>query len=85
MHSIWDIGIDFPNSVLLNSILVQVCLWIGTGLTSWYVLFGLVQQGLRQVRDEQKTQLQSTLVHVEATLGLGAKIPVMQPQGPASA
>jgi hypothetical protein len=64
---------------------VNVCLWIGTGLTSWYVLFGLIQQGLQQVKSEQQTQLQSTLVNVEATLGLGAKRYAMPPQGPASA
>ncbi len=62
---------------------VSACLWIGTGLTSWYVLFGLVQQGLHQVRDEQKSQLQSTLAHVEATLGLGVRNSALQPQGTA--
>lgn len=85
MHTLWDIGIDFPQSALLNSLLVEVGGWIVTGSISWYVLFGLVQQGLRQVRDEQKTHLQSTLVNVEATLGLGAKAYAMQPQRPASA
>jgi len=79
MHTLWDAGILFPNL----STAVNVGLWIGTGLTSWYVLFGLVQQGLRQVKDEQQTQLQSTLAHVEATLGLGARRFAMQPQGPA--
>ena len=79
MHTLWDASVLLPNlGTLINS-----CLWIGTGLTSWYVLFGLVQQGLRQVRDEQKSQLQSTLVNVEATLGLGARRFAVQPQGPA--
>jgi hypothetical protein len=41
----------------------------------------MVQQGLSQVREEQKTQLQSTLVSVEATLGLGARSFAMPPQG----
>ncbi|MGC9222271.1 MAG: hypothetical protein ACP5E2_00020 [Terracidiphilus sp.] len=47
---------------------------------SSYVLFGLVQQGLRQVRDEQKAQLQSTLAKVEVTLGLGTRNFAAQPQ-----
>lgn len=73
MHTLWDASVLFPN---LPSI-VNILLWIGTGLTTWYVLFGLIQQGLRQVRDVQKVQLQSTLEHVEATLGPGAaRIPV---------
>jgi RsiW-degrading membrane proteinase PrsW (M82 family) len=81
MHTLWDASILFPNL----SFIVNLCLWIGTGLTSWYVLFGLVQQGLHQVKDEQQTQLQSTLAHVEATLGLGAKQYAMQPPGPVGA
>jgi RsiW-degrading membrane proteinase PrsW (M82 family) len=81
MHTLWDASILFPNL----STIVNLCLWIGTGLTSWYVLFGLIQQGLQQVKSEQQTQLQSTLVNVEATLGLGAKRYAMQPQGPAGA
>jgi protease PrsW len=67
MHTLWDASVVFPNIPSVLSIL----LWIGTGLTTWYVLFGLIQQGLRQVRDVQKTQLESTLAHVEATLGPG--------------
>jgi RsiW-degrading membrane proteinase PrsW (M82 family) len=85
LHTLWDIGILFPNSALLNSLPVEALLWVGTGLTSWYVLFGFVQQGLRQVREEQKSHLQSTLVHVEATLGLGARNFAVQPQGSVSA
>ena len=80
LHSLWDIGVDFPHSALLNSLPVQVFGWFAAGSISWYVLFGLVQQGLRQVRDEQKTQLQSTLANVEATLGLGTRNFAAQPQ-----
>jgi hypothetical protein len=36
---------------------------------------------LRQVKNEQQTQLQSTLAHVEATLGLGARNFAVQSQG----
>ncbi len=54
-----------------------------TAVVSWYVLFTMIQQGLNQVRDIKKVQLQATLTHVEATLGLGARRPVMQPPAPA--
>jgi RsiW-degrading membrane proteinase PrsW (M82 family) len=73
MHTLWDISLDFPNNVFLNSLAGQLLGWIATGAISWYVLFGLVQQGLHQVKDEQQLQLQSTLASVEATLGLGAR------------
>ena len=80
MHTIWDAGILFPN--IPN--IVMYGLWGATGLTSYYVLFGMVQQGLHQVRDMQKAQLEHTLVHVEETLGLGARVPaVVQQQAPA--
>ena len=80
MHTIWDAGILIPNI----SDVVMYCLWAATGLTSYYVLFGMVQQGLHQVRDMQKAQLEHTLVHVEQTLGLGARVPaVVQQQAPA--
>jgi RsiW-degrading membrane proteinase PrsW (M82 family) len=79
MHTLWDLSILIPTL----SFIVNVCLWIITGSISWYVLFGLVQQGLRQVKNEQQTQLQSTLARVEATLGLGARTPAMQAQWPA--
>jgi RsiW-degrading membrane proteinase PrsW (M82 family) len=81
MHTLWDLSILIPSLPLI----VNVCLWMGTGLTSWYVLFGFVQQGLRQVKEEQKTQLQSTLANVEATLGLGAKNYAVPQHGPAGA
>lgn len=68
MHTLWDASVLFPNLPTV----ISICLWIGTGVTTWYVLFGLIQQGLRQVRDVQKMQLQSTLATVEATLGQGA-------------
>ena len=61
LHAIWDAPIQLP--FLGNEIVA--------GVIGWYVLFTLVQQGLRQVKEEQKTQLQSTLANVEATLGLG--------------
>lgn len=65
MHAGWDAPIQLP---LMGNQIV-------TGVISWYVLFTLVQQGLRQVKQEQMTQLQSALATVEATLGLGAMRP----------
>ena len=58
LHAIWDAPWQLP--FFGNDIL--------TGLVSWYVVFGLVQQGLHQVKDEQKTHLQTTLDRVEASL-----------------
>jgi RsiW-degrading membrane proteinase PrsW (M82 family) len=67
LHSIWD----SPLAAGSNSVVVQ---WVGEGavaVVGWYVVFTMIQQGLHQVRDMQKAQLQSTLAHVEQTLGLG--------------
>jgi len=58
LHAIWDAPWQIP--FYGNDIL--------TGLVSWYVVFGLVQQGLHQVKDEQKAHLQITLDKVEASL-----------------
>jgi RsiW-degrading membrane proteinase PrsW (M82 family) len=57
MHAIWDAPWQLPFAG--NQII--------TGFISWYVVFGLVQQGLRQVQAEQKTHLETTLAKVEAT------------------
>ena len=58
LHAIWDAPWQLPFEG--NQIL--------TGLVTWYVVFGLVQQGLRQVKEEQKVHLQQTLEKVEASL-----------------
>jgi protease PrsW len=58
MHATWDAPWQLPFSG--NQIL--------TGLITWYVVFMLVQQGLRQVQEEQKVQLQATLASVEAQM-----------------
>jgi RsiW-degrading membrane proteinase PrsW (M82 family) len=60
MHAIWDAPWQLPFAG--NQII--------TGFISWYVVFGLVQQGLRQVQAEQKVSLQSTLANVEAATPL---------------
>jgi RsiW-degrading membrane proteinase PrsW (M82 family) len=67
MHALWDAPLQLPFSG--NQII--------TGLVTWYVVFGLVQQGLRQVKQEQMAHLQSTLSRVEATLLPGTM--AMQP------
>jgi len=54
MHATWQL--PFSGNQIL------------TGLITWYVVFMLVQQGLRQVQAEQKVQLQTTLAHVEASM-----------------
>ena len=58
LHAIWDAPWQLPfwgNQII-------------TGAITWYVVFGLVQQGLRQVKEEQKAQLQNTLANVEAQM-----------------
>ncbi|HEV2021457.1 MAG TPA: PrsW family intramembrane metalloprotease [Terriglobales bacterium] len=56
LHMIWDFPY-FPSIFFLK--------YIALGLVAWYVLFGFVQQGLRQVKKEQleglKVQLRQTL------------------------
>jgi hypothetical protein len=82
LHTAWDISILIPT---INTYL-NYAIEAATGLISYFVLFGMVQQGLHQVRDMQKAQLEHTLNHVEATLGLGARVPaIVQQQAPAGA
>ncbi len=58
LHAVWDAPLQLPFQG--NQII--------TGLITWYVVFGLVQQGLRQVKEEQKAHLQSALENVEAQM-----------------
>ncbi|MFZ0688191.1 MAG: PrsW family intramembrane metalloprotease [Acidobacteriaceae bacterium] len=60
MHALWDAPVFMQLPFLGNDII--------TGLISWYVVFGLVQQGLRQVKDEQRAVLQRTLASVETSM-----------------
>ncbi|MGA3333228.1 MAG: PrsW family intramembrane metalloprotease [Terracidiphilus sp.] len=69
MHAAWDAPIQLP--FLGNEII--------TGTISWYVLFTLIQQGLKQVKQEQMSHLQSTLANVEATMLPGTM--AVQPVG----
>ncbi len=48
LHMVWDMDL-----VQNNPVLVRNGLLIGLGVIAWYVAFLLVQQGLRQIRDEQ--------------------------------
>jgi len=43
LHMTWDAPFNSPFDIHL----------IGLGIVGWFVVFGLVQQGLRQIRDEQ--------------------------------
>jgi len=66
LHAIWDAPLQMP---FLGS-------QISTGIITWYVVFGIVQQGLRQVKEEQKSHLQSTLENVEAQMQAPAAVVV---------
>ena len=52
----------------LRTLPASVLFCLLTGLVSWYVVFGLVQQGLHQVKGEQQAHLQATLNQVEASM-----------------
>jgi RsiW-degrading membrane proteinase PrsW (M82 family) len=75
LHSLWDVTVTFPH---LFSPTTQAeantdqyfiyGLYAILAVIAWYVLFGLIQQGLRQVKEEQKEHLQTTLANVEAAM-----------------
>jgi RsiW-degrading membrane proteinase PrsW (M82 family) len=75
LHALWDSPLAAGSSNLALSYGGMAVL----SVISWYVLFTMIQQGLHQVRDMQKAQLEHTLQHVEATLGLGTVRPPMPP------
>ena len=58
LHTLWDFPLQLPfgGNMILSAVV------------SWYVVFGLVQQGLHQVKDEQRTHLQQTLQRVETSM-----------------
>jgi RsiW-degrading membrane proteinase PrsW (M82 family) len=76
MHTTWDLSILIPSMPMIMAAFILPAV---TGLITWYVLFGLVQQGLQQVKQEQVAHLQNTVANVEATLGLGTMRPPMTP------
>jgi protease PrsW len=80
-HTLWDIQVLFPNFPGLMVIPV----WIFVAVTSWYVLFTMIQQGLHQVRNVQRAQLEATLSQVQTTMQPMAGTYAMQPGGPAGA
>ena len=56
LHMIWNAPIELPfwsKQIALTAI-------------AWYVIFAMVQQGLHQVRDEQKLRLKQTLDQLQA-------------------
>lgn len=56
LHMIWNAPIQLPfwsKQIVLTAI-------------AWYVIFALIQQGLHQVRDEQKLRLKETLDQLQA-------------------
>jgi RsiW-degrading membrane proteinase PrsW (M82 family) len=75
LHSLWDVTVTFPH---LFSPTTQAeantdqyfiyGLYAILAVIAWDVLFGLIQQGLRQVKEEQKEHLQTTLANVEAAM-----------------
>jgi len=60
LHTIWDLPpqmqLPFDGNYIISAVV------------SWYVVFGLVQQGLRQVKEEQRVHLQQTLQRVETSM-----------------
>jgi protease PrsW len=76
MHEVYDSPVLFPKE---NPFLGLGLMGV-TGVITWYVLFTMIQQGLRQVRNVQAAQLQATLAHVEATMQPGMGTYAMQPQ-----
>jgi len=58
LHTFWDCPwqLPFEGNAIISAVV------------SWYVVFGLVQQGLRQVKEEQRAHLQQTLQLVETSM-----------------
>jgi protease PrsW len=79
LHQIWD----SPLAAGSNNVIVQYVGESAVAVTGWYVVFTMIQQGLHQVRDMKKAQLQSTVANVEETLGL--ETARFAPQRPVSA
>jgi len=76
MHDLWDSPWATGGTGLVGWHWATLAL---DGSISWYILFTMVQQGLHQVRDMKRAQLQHTVAHIEATLGLGVMRRPMQP------
>lgn len=58
LHTLWDFPYQLPfgGNMIISAVV------------SWYVVFGLVQQGLHQVKDEQRAHLEQTLQRVETSM-----------------
>ncbi|HET9405753.1 MAG TPA: PrsW family glutamic-type intramembrane protease [Candidatus Sulfotelmatobacter sp.] len=68
LHMIWDSPIDTPLDLHR----------IALGVVGWFVVFGLVQQGLRQIRDEQLQFFQANAMphNVRSTQLVHAVMPI---------
>ncbi len=53
LHALWDFYPQWP-------------VFVAAGVVGYFVIFGLVQQGLHQVRDDQKWQLSEQLSQLQA-------------------
>jgi len=60
LHTLWDADLGFGGLVL---VLVKDLL---IGIVSWYVVFAMVQQGLRQVKADQVHATKLTLTSMQA-------------------
>ncbi|HEY3742865.1 MAG TPA: hypothetical protein VGL53_23625, partial [Bryobacteraceae bacterium] len=73
LHMIWDLPI--PNFFYIPLIL--------NGIVSWYIVFGIVQQGLRQVKREQLNQTKEELARTQSVVVAvtsSHRAPVLQPR-----
>jgi len=59
LHMLWDTRL-----IQENPPVVQISLLLGLGFIGWYMAFLLVQQGLRQIKDEQ---LKQTRIEMDRT------------------
>ena len=59
LHMLWNAPFQLPFEMK----------FIGIGIVGWFVVFGLVQQGLHQVREQQDEVVQAKEHHLEADAG----------------
>jgi protease PrsW len=86
MHTLWDISILFPSlgTNTKANIVINYSIQGAVAVVGWYVLFTMIQQGLHQVKEVQKAQLQAALAHAEATMQPVLGTYAVQPQGAAN-
>ena len=62
LHTLWDT----PMPAVLNSLAIVIIKETLLGVISWYVVFAMVQQGLRQVKADQVRTTRLTLQSMQA-------------------